>query len=522
MNTIIKYTVCLMLLIQSVATFGETPSNTQRRKANLYSYQLLENLESASTISNDEAEELFRSIFKSDTINLYNDLPGLSVAERLSLDEYVELLKTVNGKKVAFKNVRGGGIEDAGDYWIVNLLFEKVIQYNTDGGAIIESSEYYDGQSYKMSAQVSIDKMTGASYILSINGDIDSTRPRLAPGFLIFEKQDKRDANLLYNKKPLVFNKYGQSFIEKPYKFSYPDDDVNLSVIENGQYDNKRITINYKPKRWRIRPNVTYALGSEYDLSENDGIESSSSNIELSVDFGYIFPSSSKLKIGIFWGVGMCKSKLDLHLDNCSYNYSDAGNGDMDGDSYIRYYEVSNVNQSIDITNLRVPLYLDMEYRPVKRLALYGQLGAYGYYNLQNKFNYSASFYCYGVYPQYGNLLIDDPSINEFGYGEYQLSNYEDGYLVESLSLDAFASIGLRISLLKQLSLDLGVSYQLPIIELFNDFYHYKKPNGSIDKYSALFRYDTYYGQEAPTYLRDHCKISKNPFKIKAGFTFKF
>ncbi len=121
MKRITIHILVLMLLTPWVLAQAELPSNTQQRRVNLNSLRILEIYENYSNLFNDEAEENFRYIFQNDSMQIFNDLPGLAVEETLPIDRYIELARGQRGLLVSLANVRGGKIEGASDKWIVPI-----------------------------------------------------------------------------------------------------------------------------------------------------------------------------------------------------------------------------------------------------------------------------------------------------------------------------------------------------------------------------------------------------------------
>lgn len=524
MNNIIKPLIGIALLAPAITANGATPDNDQQRHINLTALRLIEEYERYSTLRNDEYIENFKYIFGNDTIWLYNDLPGLSDGEIILINDYIDKVKSAKGVKFILKNINGGLITDGGDVWFTTLTFDKAVEYSTQCGAMIESAEYYDGADYKMTAVVSINKSTGEGHIDSLTGKIDSHRERLVPGFALIQYNDPRDKEVINNGRKLTFNKYNQAYSTPPFNWKIDDDDVNMHVIESGSDACREFAFEYHPTRWRVRPQYSMSLGDVYKVDSPEGITSSVSGMDIGVDVGYMFPSKGKVKAGLFMGVGISTGKVNLTSDDMNYSYSADASADMDADTYTRHYELNGVTQSIKMSHFTVPVYADVEIKVSRRFSVYAQAGLKTYFNAGSKIDsYSGSIYSYGVYPQYQNLMINQPWINSFGNSGFNVDDLVDNKCFKGFSADILLGIGARVRLAGPLSFDLGLAFQPPVIDrMEKSKTEVSLPSGSIPESQAPITYTVADGQVASHALSDYCKIKSTPLRLKVGLTFKF
>lgn len=524
MKSIIKTIIAIMLLAPAVTATAATPDNKQQRLINLNALRLIEDYKSYSTLRNDEAEENFRYIFNNDSTRLYNDLLGLSTDETLGIDSYIDLLRKMKGVTTTVKNITAGPVAEDGNDWIVTVNFDKSVQYNTPCGAILASSDYYDGNDYNMTAEIAIDKDTYESHIRSLKARMKSPRQRITPGFATAVKNDPRDLEVTNHGQRLKFNKFNQAFISQPYQLEYADDDVNMKVIETGDEDCRQLNFTYHPTRWRIRPYADISLGGGYKVDAPEGINSSNSGMDFGVDFGYIIPSRGKVKIGIFLGLGLSTGKVDLDAPTIDYNYNAAADADMDGDTYVRYYQLRDVRQSLKMSHFNVPIYADIEYRASSRVSAYAQVGLRTRFNMGSKIDsYTGSVYSYGVYEQYEDLTIDESWLNGFGNAEISTESIAAPELFKGFAADLLLGIGARVKLYGPLSLDLGISYLNPLVDVIDSSAAVGTfPNGKVAAADAPVTYTVAGGQVSNNTLANYCKIKSNPLKLKVGLTFKF
>ena len=133
------------------------PKNVERR-FNLEVFKMLGTYESCATMSNRDDAELFTNLFDSESLEIYNDLMGLSDKPRLMVSEYVQLLrqKDIQARKVAIKEVRKVRVSDGGIVWLMDISFDKMISYSYQG--VLFDAETYYGVPYHIEMQFSYPK----------------------------------------------------------------------------------------------------------------------------------------------------------------------------------------------------------------------------------------------------------------------------------------------------------------------------------------------------------------------------
>lgn len=441
-------------------------SLNEEHRLNLDVLRMLETYEATVGLRNNDDAATFSALFPDENLMIYNDLLGISDVPELSVAEYVtRMRRSANSPIITLRNVRKNGIEDAGDKWIVSLLFDKEVRYTNRCGAILSSRGYY-GTDYNMEVRISRDKNTGVCTIESLTGNINSNQPPLGEDFVILEYRDPRDRKVTNNGEPIVFNTFDQAFLASPYNLKFYDDDANMKVNNPDPACNK-LNLSYHPLRWRLKAHYDLSLGDYYNLGElPSGMNATSSGSEFGLDFGYIFPSKGKFKVGLFFGVGMASSNLTLTQSNGSFKSYDT---DIDGDNYTRVSEVSNVEEKYKLQNLLVPLYFDFEYRFHSYVSAFFRLGAKAYVNMGSKSDgISGSIATYGVYSQYGDLVITEDYMNGFGTHDLSGIPFSSEATFPTASMDAFAGLGVRSKIYGPLSVEVGVNYQFGLTDAMN------------------------------------------------------
>lgn len=490
----------------------------------LEAVNILDNYEYSSRLRNSDDVIVFKELFVNDEVKLYNDLLGLSEAEELALPEYIDLMRNkVVSPIVTLKNVRKKSLTDDGRNLVLVLDFDKEVRYNNRCGAILSSNAYYGGKDYNMEMVISMDKDTKKSVITSITGSIDSEQPRLGSDFAIIEKNDHRDEIVTNNGNRLTFNVFDQAFVPVPYNLNYPDEDENMKVVQQDPSCNK-LQLIYHPLRWNIKPNVNISLGKVFSINDNSPlIDIASSSLELGIDVGYSIPMKSKLKIAVFTGVGYATGNINMDVGNLNYHYSAPASADMDEDTYVRYYEISNLKQHISLSHITVPLYADFSYKFHKYISGFVQLGVKAYFNMSSKVSsFTGNMYAYGLYPQYKDLIIDAPYMNDFGYSEIS-GNMESNPQFKGTSFDALMGLGVRANIWGPISIEAGVNYQLGLTEIIG-----ANPNpnilrdGLVTEAEAFATYTVANGTRIHSLIDYMGKIKRNSLKLNVGIIFKF
>lgn len=485
---------------------------------------ILDSYEYSSRLRNSDDVIAFKELFINDDVKLYNDLLGLSVEEELSLPEYIDLMRNnVVSPIVTLKNVRKKSLTDDGKNLVLVLDFDKEVRYNNKCGAILSSNAYYGGKDYNMEMVISMDKNTKKSVITSIKGSIDSKQPKLGNNFAIIEKNDPRDEIVTNNGKNLTFNVFDQAFVPIPYNLNYPDEVENMKVVQQDPSCNK-LLLTYHPLRWNIKPHVNISLGKGFSINENSPVlDIASSSLEFGIDFGYSIPMKSKLNIAVFTGIGYSTGKIKMNVGDLNYHYLASASADMDADTYVRYYEISNLKQQISLSHLVVPLYADFSYKFHKYISGFVQLGMKTYINTGSKISdFTGNMFAYGLYPQYGDLIIDAPYMNDFGYSEIT-ENTGSNLKFKGASFDALMGLGVRANIWGPISIEAGVNYQLGLTEIVGTE---REPgilrDGLVTEAEAFATYTVTNGTHI-NLLTDYLgKIKRNSLKLNIGIIFKF
>ena len=449
----------------------------QKKRQVLYSVmQMMENYEMSYLCDTDANEENFRNLFVSEEVKIYNDLLGFSGSESLSVPEYISIIQNkVKNPTIRLKNIRYKDIVDEGSNYLVTVLFEKELSYSNECGVLFSSQDYY-GKDYMLEASVLVDKNSLEGKISKVSGHISSDKPALVENqYYIMEKASFTNQDIKCNGKEIEFNSFEQAFLPAEYSFSHPDPDMDITVLKPKD-GCPVVSLKYRLKKWSLAPFFEMSLMDQTEPEDdfNGALENTSSSLtEFGLVTRFTFPRKSRTKWSLNFGAGYSIHNIDLAANRFDFNYkTGTPKADVDGDIYQRYYSVTDMKESIKLTNVVIPVFLNMETRFGRRFSCYLQVGGKVYLNMSSEITeFSAQQYVYGVYNQYGKpIVFDRPEYwgyNNFGHSTLGMNNLETTELNSPfVTADAFAGLGFRLNIFGPVSLYAGARYQYGFMDI--------------------------------------------------------
>lgn len=479
-----------------------------------------------STISNDEAYYEFLNLFANKESMIYNDLLGVKTGNALSVEEYAKTLRQkLENKKIFIRNIRNEGVFYEEGKTLIRLSLDKEISYIDSCGTYYSSSEFYENNNYRLTLNLDYDSTKNECKIIGINGRIDSPK-KLAANHFAFQRTSNRDNSIRYKGEMLKFNSYDQTLLDGDSdpkslrkNFSYDNPDMGL-IPQSGDC---QVTMRYKMRRFRLRPYFAIGLGKAFSLDGDDILSNSkSSGMSFGLDFGMGVLSKRSFSMGVYTGVGLSMSSMDLSYVNKDYSFeSDA---DVDGDNYTRHYENLDLSQKIKINELNIPLYFDFDIKLAKSLSLYVNLGARFDLNMSHKIDVTeGSAYVYGMYPKYGNLRLDEHwGFNGFGTHQYNNADLLSSDLIDvnSFTICGLGGFGLRYNLHRiPLSIEAGMNIVMGLTKLV------ETSNVSTTNDNQIV-YNTVSGRESTEHVHNLTEmlnsIKRQQLRIHIGMIYKF
>lgn len=250
-------------------------------------------------------------------------------------------------------------------------------------------------------------------------------------------------------------------------------------------------------------------------------VQPSSRSNSFGLDFGYTFWRKGGNSLEANIGLGYSASSASFDIAEMSYNYAAPASADEDGNPYQRYTQLSNVRQKISFGYFNVPVYLQYEYKFVKWLGVYANIGVNLGFNLANSSSsITGTAKTYGVYREYDQLVIKADYLNDFGL------RHLDEAVKEDTDINAFTAslkcgAGLEFFAAEPVSFVVGVSYNHGLSNVFKGLYNISSPN-DFNAETAPVTYTVAEGQKVKT-LSDYVTKSRpNPLSLHLGVTVRF
>lgn len=239
------------------------------------------------------------------------------------------------------------------------------------------------------------------------------------------------------------------------------------------------------------------------------------------LDFGYTFwrKGGSSLEANI--GIGYNASSASFDIAGMSYDYAAPASADEDGNPYRRYTQLSDVRQKINFGYLNIPVYLQYEYKFVKWLGVYANVGVNLGFRLANSASsITGTAKSYGVYEEYDQLVIKADYLNDFGL------RYLDEAAKGKADINGFTAslkcgAGLEFYAAEPVSFVVGVVYSHGLTDVFKGRYNITSTN-AINAENAPVTYTVAAGQQVKA-LSDYVTKSRfNPLSLHLGVNVRF
>lgn len=467
---------CMQLMVHA-----QSLSNSERRHILSKALDLIQEYESSQELQDEDAVYVFKLLFSSKDVQVLCDLPGTSAyLSEISLAKYLELLEECSvSTSMGMSNVRKGELKSDGEDWILPIYFDKSISY-VDNNGIIFSTDDVNESDIKMKMELRYDKSKDKCTIDSIEGKASMDMDFLKTRFYVVEssfadnlnkKVKKYAHSLTVNGNPLVFNENGQAFLPAGQVSARDPEVIVESVVQAKGNNYDKISFNITPpKVLRLKARFGFAPAGAYGVNSSDRIGSKSSALEFGLDFGMTWPLGKINKFGVFAGVGLNNSSLNLFLaEPISYSYNT-----LMPDSDPPYYSEKNVkfdlesaSESVSFTDLVIPIYVGMEHVFGKSVMLSWDLGIKAYYNMGTKLKKA-----YSVQGRYNVGGISDSFDTEFSEFLAPISYKRSPY-----DISAAANLSIDVNIYKRRYYAyLNIGYEYGITQSYqaqgrNEFY---------------------------------------------------
>lgn len=237
------------------------------------------------------------------------------------------------------------------------------------------------------------------------------------------------------------------------------------------------------------------------------------------LDLGYNFWKNKRNSISINVGVGFSPFSLTLRTSNLSFNYNAPASADMDGNAYIRYYDLNALNQDIKATLVTLPIYFGYTFRIKHWLAAYANLGvSFGFKAGSNFKSVSGDGYVYGVYPEYGDLKIEESYLN--GFGNITFENFQKKPVsMNNFTTSMLMGAGLEGRISGPLWINVGIKYNLGFNDIFKSSY---KEGEVFTMENAPVTYTVAESEMVEPFTNYFTKSKLSMFSLNVGLSLKF
>lgn len=273
---------------------------------------------------------------------------------------------------------------------------------------------------------------------------------------------------------------------------------------------------------WALKPTVEVGLWNHLQGSSAlPGLSPKSDYVDFGggVDFGWTFWKKDRNSLEANVGIGYSHTYLSGRVPGMEYHYDAPAEADMDADTYIRYYDVTELYQKIQTKRMTLPIYVNYTYRVSDRVGLHALVG------VKLGFNFGAtvdkligSGYSYGVYPQYDDLLIDASYLNDFGEMEYS-SRDASRPQVNAMTTSLMGGVGAEVALSELVALDFTLKYEGALNDLYKGV---SVPSEGFDAATAPVTYTVAQGtriKPLTSYLRSS-KLSRLTLGVSLVYWF--
>lgn len=202
------------------------------------------------------------------------------------------------------------------------------------------------------------------------------------------------------------------------------------------------------------------------------GVETKGSSHAFGVDFGYTFWKQGHQSLEANIGIGYRLASSTFSIDELSYEYSAPASADEDGNPYRRFTTLSDLSQQVTLGYLSIPVYLQYQYRINSWLGVHADLGFGLGFRCQGSIGKArGTATCWGVYPEYDDLVIKADYLNDFG--ERKLSSAGVGQAqLKGFNASVMAGIGFEFYVAEPVSFDLGLRYNAGLTDVFTGRYN--------------------------------------------------
>lgn len=275
-------------------------------------------------------------------------------------------------------------------------------------------------------------------------------------------------------------------------------------------------------QKFAIKGYDNLGLGNCMSITDaQPGQTSKSSSNAFGLDFGYTFWRKGAQSLECNIGFGYSSMGTTFGIGDMSYHYSAPAIADEDGNPYERYYSLKDLRQHTSVNYFTVPIYLEYQYKPLRWLGLHAEVGV----GLNFRHNGSVGRMtgqatAYGIFPEYDDLLIDEPYLDDFG--TRSLSGAARGaHSAKGFNAQVICGAGFEFYAYEPVSFVVGVRYNVGLTQVFNGGFDITNPSEYTADTAPVFY--TVAGGTQVRSLADYTTKSRyNPLSLHLGINVRF
>lgn len=513
-----------VLLLAGTDVSAQGMLNAEKRKMNMKILHALEQLETLSAPASDSQADALITMFRDPSMPVFNDLMQQPYREQVTISEYVSALKKLKNLKVSFSDIAKSEPYVSAGSVCVKVHLKKSLSYYDDK-AVQYSSEHLYGAPFDIFIVFSYDDFDGTCLIESLEGSAAYSQILKADRLVM-----KRQSSLRYiryrHEDAAVKGKYynlddcpvldfrNTSAVFVPltaasedwyYMQDIPADWDPDVFISPSVSDDGFLSLRTKENIFRIQAHNSSTLAGAY-LVEGDLDKRFSMSDEVGVELRFLPGVGNRLNLGIYGGLAVSYSYLDVAVKDFAYQYRLYSQG-----GYVRKYAFDHIGQRFSFVDGVLFGGGVLEYAVSRRWSLEAKLGGKAYYNLYTK---EGNLYCdYQVLEENGSVTHN--------VGHFKASNVKNQ---QELALDvwpcplsAVAALGANVHFSKRLQLSFGLEYEYGLnyysSSSLQPYKEYKYPV----TYSSKDKMD-----EAQWMFTDSFNLKRRALWLNLGVIYKF
>lgn len=510
-----KYIISVIsIFLYASVLFGQGLSNYDRRKMNDQLLDLLYSYERYSSFSDPNVQYAFVDLFAKPETTVYCDfLSSTKFGQQITANDYAKYAtENLQNISIQIKNVQREQYTPSNGTYTVRITFDKHLEYEDMLQTYFSTDDKTIGD-FKCTIVCEYNQSEKRFVIKSFTGiqNPASTFPK-GSKFIVMQKTNDMDKSLVSNNRNVTYNDFDVAYLPAGAFPTMDDEDIIITskVVEAERY--KKITNTYEIKRARFRAGFSAAPISAYKVkSPVDFSECKSSAYEIYADIGYAFKFPKRVKLGIFTGLGLSFSNINLSVSDIQYKYLLT---DELSQQYTRKYSLSNVSEGLSFVDVVIPFYLSVEGSVHSKIAVSCDAGIKLYLNTNTKvtpYNVDGSVDC--IYSGKVNNTIQLPS---------QMDKYmiPVSYARSTYDVAFFTKVGCEFKVTKVDNIFLKLGYTYGFKESYNstlaDWY-----NPSTGVYPFVYSNKSNSDVAVRSFM-DCISYRRSAFTIDLGYRFKF